>query len=255
MIQTGLTSITFRQLSVEQIIELAVETGLEGIEWGGDVHVPAGDEALARLVGEKTRLAGLAACSYGSYYRGDRESGDFAPVLASARALETPLIRVWAGRTGAADASADYRAEVIQCLRSIADGAAAEGIAIGLEYHAKTLTDTQESAHRLLKEVDRPNLRLYWQPRNHGAFENDMAELEAALPCLAHVHVFHWITGENGGIDRRPLHEGESEWRAFFQRVEEAAGDRFAILEFVRDDDPDQFRYDAATLKSILGKA
>ncbi len=36
----GLTSVTFRQLTVDQIITLARETGCTGIEWGSDVHVP-----------------------------------------------------------------------------------------------------------------------------------------------------------------------------------------------------------------------
>ena len=40
MIESGLVSITFRKLTVEKIIELVKEAGLQGIEWGGDVHVP-----------------------------------------------------------------------------------------------------------------------------------------------------------------------------------------------------------------------
>ena len=35
----GLTSVTFRQLSVGEIIALARETGCTGIEWGSDVHI------------------------------------------------------------------------------------------------------------------------------------------------------------------------------------------------------------------------
>ena len=54
---TGLTSITFRQLTVEQIVELVQQSGLDGIEWGGDVHVKPGEEALAREVGDRTRQA------------------------------------------------------------------------------------------------------------------------------------------------------------------------------------------------------
>ena len=35
----GLTSVTFRQMSVDEIIALARETGCTGIEWGSDVHI------------------------------------------------------------------------------------------------------------------------------------------------------------------------------------------------------------------------
>ena len=90
--RTGLTSVTFRQKSVEEIIALAAQAGLSGIEWGGDVHVAPGDAASAAETARKTREAGLAVLSYGSYYRGG-EGEDFAPILASARALGAPVIR------------------------------------------------------------------------------------------------------------------------------------------------------------------
>lgn len=42
----GLTSITFRKLTCEEIIRLAQESRAECIEWGGDVHVT--DEKTAQ---------------------------------------------------------------------------------------------------------------------------------------------------------------------------------------------------------------
>lgn len=64
----ALTSVTFRSLGVDQVIALAKEAGLDGIEWGGDIHVPMGDLSAARIAGEKTSAAGLSVLSYGSYY-------------------------------------------------------------------------------------------------------------------------------------------------------------------------------------------
>jgi sugar phosphate isomerase/epimerase len=40
MIHTALASVTFRHLTFEEIIELVRKAGLDGIEWGGDIHVP-----------------------------------------------------------------------------------------------------------------------------------------------------------------------------------------------------------------------
>ncbi len=42
MFKVGLCSITFRDLSVEQVIALSVRAELDGIEWGGDYHVHQG---------------------------------------------------------------------------------------------------------------------------------------------------------------------------------------------------------------------
>ena len=53
----GLTSVTFRGLSPAEILRLACRAGLQCVEWGGDVHVPPEDPALARRVGDATRAA------------------------------------------------------------------------------------------------------------------------------------------------------------------------------------------------------
>src|SRR6187549_164575 len=94
----GLVSVTFRQLPPREIVDLARRAELGGIEWGGDVHVPAGDAGRAREVRAMTEDAGLSIVAYGSYYRaGEEDEAAFAPVLDSACALGAPAIRIWAG--------------------------------------------------------------------------------------------------------------------------------------------------------------
>ncbi len=105
-------------------MELARRAGLAGIEWGGDVHVKPGDEAEALRVGSLTRNAGLQVSSYGSYFRlcaQEEPETAFAPVLASARALGAPLIRVWAGERDSAGRTRPTTAG----LRRICAGSAA----------------------------------------------------------------------------------------------------------------------------------
>ena len=78
-----------------------VQAGLDGIEWGGDVHVPHGDLRRAREVRDMTRSEAIRIASYGSYYRvGDRAPTSFEKVLDTAVELGAPLIRVWAGKQG-----------------------------------------------------------------------------------------------------------------------------------------------------------
>ena len=55
----GLVSVTFRSLSVKEIIRLARDNGLEYIEWGGPPHVPMGNVKLARRVKRLMHGAGL----------------------------------------------------------------------------------------------------------------------------------------------------------------------------------------------------
>ena len=66
--KTGLVSISFRQKSINELIKASKESGLEYIEWGGDVHIPMGNIKLARKVRRQMHGAGLKVASYGSYF-------------------------------------------------------------------------------------------------------------------------------------------------------------------------------------------
>jgi 3-dehydroshikimate dehydratase len=233
---TGLVSVTFRQLSPAEIITLVVDAGLESIEWGGDVHVPLGDLGTAREVAERCAGNGIGVEAYGSYYRAD---GDFGPVLDTALALGAPRIRVWAGKNGSA--TEPDRTAVVENLRETAALAATEGVEIAVEYHANTLTDTLDSALDLFAAV--PALKPYWQP----PIGSTVADARAAVPALdpVAVHVFSWA--DDG--TRLPLAARESLWRPVLSAL---PADRHALLEFVRDDAPEAFAEDAATLRGWL---
>jgi 3-dehydroshikimate dehydratase len=250
MIHSGLVSITFRQLAPREIVGLAVQAGLAGIEWGGDVHVPHGDLRQARLVHRMTQEAGLRIAAYGSYYRvGVEGTGPFEPILDTAVELGAPLIRVWAGDRASADADAPFRARVVRETRQAADLAAGAGVAIAYEFHPRTLTDTGESARRLLEDVAHDNVGSYWQPPPGASVADNLAGLDAVLPWLRNVHVFTWhgTTGE-----RMPLADGEAGWMRVLRKVASTGRDHFAMVEFVRDDAEESLFRDAATLRRWL---
>lgn len=95
--QTGVASVTFRGLNAEQIVSLAVAAGLDGIEWGGDVHVPCGNLKTAKKVQGITKEAGLSVISYGSYFRlGVQRAEDIEYYLQAAQTLGAPIMRIWA---------------------------------------------------------------------------------------------------------------------------------------------------------------
>jgi 3-dehydroshikimate dehydratase len=247
----GLVSITFRKLSPEELISLVVKAGQSGIEWGGDVHVPHGDIARAEQVGIWTRDAGLEVAAYGSYYRlGEKDDNpEFQAVLDSAVALGAPSIRVWAGKRASADADEAYRHAVKEDLARICAIAADADVEVALEYHANTLTDDPGSAREILESMKIPNLRSLWQPPNGKSFETCMAGLEEMLPHVSNVHVFHW--GRGWG-DRYTLAEGADRWTAYLSRLADPAFTRWALLEFVKDDSPEQYLRDAGTLKTWI---
>lgn len=249
MLKAGVCSVTFRRLSAQEVIRLTVRAGLQGIEWGGDIHVPHGELQIAREVARQTRDAGLVVSSYGSYYRvGHDDELPFEKVLATTKELGAPVIRVWAGKKGTHETTPDYRMQVVDGSRRIAQMASQEGITVCYEFHGGTLTDSAGSAKRLLEAVAHPSMRTYWQPRVDLSPLRNLRELRTMLPWLVNVHAFWWTAkGE-----RRPLREGQSEWKRFLDIACLAEGDRWVLVEFVRDDSPEAFLEDARTLQQWL---
>jgi 3-dehydroshikimate dehydratase len=258
MIRGGLVSITFRTLSPRAIIDLVTHADLAGIEWGGDVHVLHGEIRLAHEVARMTQEAGLLVAAYGSYNRVGVSEADglaFERVLEGAVALGAPTVRVWAGNRGSAEADQAYRAAVVDDARRIAVLAHAAGITVSFEYHRNTLTDTNASAHRLLEEVGHPNVRTYWQPPVAIPPAECLEGLDAVSGYLSNAHVFQWAaTSATAAADRRPLAEGVEVWRQYLERIAATDRDHFAMIEFVRDDAPEQFLTDALVLSGWLAE-
>lgn len=249
MLQTGLVSISFRNLTPEEIVKLASEAGLQGIEWGADIHVLPGDTETAQAVGKMTREAGMEVFAYGSYYRpGEHEIADFAPVLASAKALGAPVIRVWAGAKWSWRADEAYVQKVVQDTQAICDMAAKEGIAISYEYHGWTLTDNRFSATTVHQEIGRENMALYWQPNFCLTREENILALRMVLPRMRDVHVFYWICPEV----RQPLEDGTDLWREAINIIRTDGKPHRLMLEFFKDDSIEQFRKDAQALINLI---
>lgn len=257
--KSGLVSVTFRQLDPREIVGLAAKAGLEGIEWSSG-HLPLGEaqqtqEKLAKEIRAMTVDAGLAVAAYGSACRvGEGEADTFEATVLTAAELGAPLIRVWAGRKGSADADETHWERAVADSRRLADLAHQAGITVAYEYHQNTLTDTRAAARRLLTEVAHANVRTLWQPPPWPV-EEIVAGLDDVTPWLANVHVFHWSYTDEG---RRPLAEGRERWLRYLRVACNGAGNgdgqRYALLEFVRDDDPGSLRRDADTLRGWLAE-
>lgn len=249
--RTGVCSVTFRSLAPADVIDAVVAAGLDGIEWGADVHVPPGEDALAADVRRRTDDAGLTCPSYGSYLAAGKSSPErTAPVLATAVALGATNVRVWCPFGAPPGSDDELFRHAAADLATWSALAADAGLALSVEFHAGTFTETAAGARDLLDASGRPdNLFTYWQPVESTA-GTAADEAAAVRPDVSHVHVFHWRSGG----ERRPLAEGTA-WPSLLAELagpSRFTGERFALLEFVRDDRPEQLRDDAATLRAWL---
>ncbi|MBB2910716.1 hypothetical protein FHS43_001979 [Streptosporangium becharense] len=253
----GMCSVTYRPLPPGRIIRLAADAGLGCIEWGQDAHIPLGDEAQARRVGEATRAAGLDVSALGSYYRAgtvadpDEDRLVWGRVLAAARALGAPRIRVWAGDTPSAAVTPAGRRRILDALRRCVDSAAEAGdITVATEFHGDTLTDDAGSARSMLDDV--PGLRTYWQPPNGMPHAEALSGLGLVLDRVDAVHVFSWWPTHR---ERWPLDHRETLWREALGMVASARRRIDASIEFVPEDDPAVLPREAATLRRYLDDA
>jgi len=241
----GLVSVTFREKKPEEIIKLCVQNGLLGVEWGENAHVMPGDPKGAAALRQKTLDAGLAVAAYGSYYR-LCTGMDFAPTLVSAKALGAPVIRVWAGNIPSADADEAYRAAAAKEAALIADQAAGEGIKIAFEWHKNTLTDTNGSAMDLLARANHPNIYCLWQPTVALDMGQRCEGIRLLGDRLLNLHTYYWPDGKRGEFAM-----GKGEWKQYLSCVPKDA-DRFALLEFVKDNTVGQLEADAQALIQLL---
>ena len=262
--KSGLVSISFRKKSIKELIKATKESGLEYIEWGGDVHVPMGNVKLAREVRRKMHGAGLKCASYGSYfglmYHCDEHYPlPFKKVLKTAKALGAKTVRVWLGwpKCGCKKGHEQYickkgYAHAVNTARELCNKAKKFGLTLSIECHFATLTDDYHDTLRFIGDVGCDNLRLYWQPNHSKSFEYNLEALKALLPYITNVHVFNW--NETG--DKFPLCDGECQWKQYLEVLnDENSKERICFLEFMPDGELTTLPSESKTLNTLLGGA
>ncbi len=246
----GLTSITFRNKNAVETVQLVKKSHLSVIEWGGDVHCPPCDKEKAVLAFSETEKAGLSVSSYGSYFRlGINDACEFEAVCETAKLLHTDTVRIWAYNKDHDEVTAAEYESCLQSARQIADIAEKHGITVCFEYHRNTLTRSAVFAKKLIDDIGRGNIRLYWQPNPEISHIENQKELELILPYVVNIHCFFWTW--DGKNVRHPLSDGEKEWKAYLD-IAKRGNVKNILIEFVKDDLESQLEDDAKALLSFF---
>ncbi len=246
---TGMTSVTFREKSIEEISVLARRAGLSEIEWGADRHVLPSDTQAIKNARFQMSKNNLRCSSYGSYYRiGDRDEEAFRAICRTAQALGAGMVRVWLGRIGSEKTTPSLREQMLEEVKHLSDIAERYGQILAFEFHGKTLNDNGESSVAFLSECAKENVRTYWQPLS---FSDNEKNLSLVLPYLSAVHVFTW----DDAHCRYPLADGAHAWKKYLRILKDANVSTKLIMEFVKDDNALQFLSDAAVLHEWIQNA
>lgn len=246
--KTGLTSISFREKTIERITEITKKANLEVIEWGSDVHCPPDNSDAIKHAADQTLKAGIKVSSYGSYYRlGITPLSEFESYCKAAKGLGTDVIRIWAYNKEPQVVTESEYSMCIDQAKAISDIAKKFGITVCFEYHRGTLTLNAKGAKKLIEDIGRANIRLYWQPNPDISHREKCAELEAVLPYVVNIHCFYWLKPNI----RRPLTEGFDEWINYLT-IAKKGNVRNILMEFVMNDTDSQLLEDADTLCKLV---
>ncbi len=184
----GFTSNSFRQIkSIEKIVEIALASGAECIEWGGDVHIK--DVASARKAKEICDAAGIEICSYGSYYRiGSNNAEEQKSVCEIAYALGAKSIRVWLGTSDSEKTDEKTYLNLVSDAKALCETAKEYGLIISPECHDNTYNNNTDAFLKIQKDTGCDNFKTYFQSR-YRRKKYDLDRIERTLPFISNVHV------------------------------------------------------------------
>lgn len=232
----GLCTIANKSASIDDVIELAAETGYDGIEvWGKD-HIGDGSRAHCQRIVEQTNRHDLEIPVYGSYLRPGSDDFDQRAIedeLAIANNLEADLIRVWAGTQEYQEHTASHWETVVEDLQSVVDQAAEVGLSVTLEKHAGTLTNNGEGAKRLVNEIEGP-CGINYQPHFSLSPDALRSELEELVEFVNNVHM--QAVPSKGGSERCLLEDAYFDIPGLLDILQEHSFSGFIEVEFVSAD-------------------
>ena len=161
-IQVGLASVTFRKKQINEIVSLATKSGVECIEWGGDIHVKCIDDA--RVARDLCFDSNIKISSYGSYYRiGCKNIENWRNICNIACELSADTIRVWLGEKSSCETTTQEYNLLIEDAKVICDIAAEYNISVSAECHRNTYNDNTDSILKFKNDVNRHNFKTYFQ--------------------------------------------------------------------------------------------
>ena len=242
-----MTSLTMKNESITNVVKIAKDAGIDGIEWGvSDNHMCLCSEKSADEIKNASAKYGVEIFSLGSYcYMEEKEECDNA--IKTAVLLSAPVIRIWAGKKSPCECDDDYRNKIIGNTIYMAEQALKHNIVLGFEYHPWTLTETCDDALNLIKSINRKNVGLYWQPQYSLLPEENLRDRNRVLPyCVGNMHIQNYAP--EYGYDKLSLIGANL--KQFFGDIKKE--DYRVMIEFVKDGSAENLFDDVCTLKKVL---
>lgn len=243
----GLVSVSFRKNPPEEILSAMKDASLSVIEWGSDIHAPSDDLARLNELCALQKQYGISCSSYGTYFRiGVSEKSEIYAIIKAAEILGTDVIRLWTGNLPSADVTGELKEKLFLECKSLSEIAKDNGVKFCLECHNNTYTDNMDAAYELIRYVNSPNFKMYWQPNQFKTHEQNIACAKLLSPYTENIHVFNWE-----GKNKYPLIGAKDIWRDYLAQL---GKDKTLLLEFMPDNSIQSLKAEADSLRIITGE-
>ncbi|MBO7304366.1 MAG: sugar phosphate isomerase/epimerase [Clostridia bacterium] len=241
----GMASVSFRNLTPREILEVSRAAGLDVIEWGSDVHAPATDIPTLENIAALQSEYGITCSSYGSYFKiGATPMAELADYISAAKILGTNIIRVWCGGKDVVGIVGEEREAFLEECKTAAKIAEENGAVLCMECHKNTFTEHLNDALELMERVNSKSFLMYWQPFQNRSIEENLAYAEAISKYTVHIHAFNMKEKA-----RYSLNDGIEEWRSYLEKF---TPPHTLLLEFLPNNDINELKIEADALREIV---
>ena len=186
-IELGLCSVTFRNKTAEEVVEIAKKADIGFIEWGGDVHVKSPTDA--KKVKALCDEAGIKISSYGSYFNSivsDEEK--WIETCKIAREMNAESIRIWLGKKNSQDTDHEEYRTILENTKKMCDIASEYSLIVCPECHDNTFNNNTDAILKFIGDLNKDNFRTYFQSR-YFRMEYDLDRIERTYHYIKDVHV------------------------------------------------------------------
>lgn len=244
-LKIGVASVTFRNKTVEETVEICKKEQVEYIEWGSDVHIKTNDDAAKAK--ELCDNANIKICSYGSYYSvGSGKHDEWKLICENAKIMGAESIRVWLGKKDSEKTSDEEYKNILEDCRAICDIAKEYGLIVSPECHDNTFNNNTDSILRFIKDLERDNFRTYFQSR-YFRMEYDLDRIDRTFEHILNMHVSYWDMKR----EQRFRKKDKNYLDTLLKKMLSKDFDGIVILEFTKNSDEKEFAKDIEKLKTF----
>ena len=250
----GLCTIAFREKPLEEVVNIAADYGFDGIEiWGKEPHMPPNfDAEYVQKVRAMVLAKGLSVSALGSYvnplmpwYQRHLEEA-----FKIAQGLRTNLVRIWPGGGPSKTISPDDKRMINFRLTSLTQWAQFRQLTLGLEMHNNNLSDSIDSTLELVKNVELPALKTYYQPFFGSNGDDPYDAAQKLAPYIVNVHAQNADASGNGC----PIADGVVDYAKVIEILNSHRYEGYLEVEFVHGADKlEALQRDRDYLASLVG--